>query len=324
VPRPTVARRWLLRAVVAVFYVAVVAMLVAIGRELDWPAAAAALDALPLRAVLTAAVCSAVCYALYAGYELLAARQVGVALPRGQVAAIGFASYACNLSLGAMLGALGLRLRLYTSRGIPAGAGVRLVAFNLLTNWSGYLLVLGAALLLMRTEPPPAWRVGAPVLQVLGAVLVVLAAGYAYACARARRRRWRLRGLAIELPTLRTALRQFALSVPAWLASAASLHALLPAADFDLLLVSLLGSAVIGLVVRVPAGLGVIEAVFLGALGGALGEGPVLASLLAYRCVHYLGPLVLGLLTFVLLDLAARRAAGSGRPAGPVQVRKAA
>lgn len=304
--RRSPTRRWLMRAVLAVFYVALAVMLWTIGRELDWAEAATAFAALPIGTILTAAGCSLSCYALYAAYELLAARQARIALSQPQIAAIGFASYACNLSLGAMLGALGLRLRLYTARGIDAACVARVIAFNLMTNWSGYLLVLGMALLCLRIEPPPAWRIGATALQVIGAGLLAIVAGYLWACARARRRTWRWRRLTIELPALQIALIQLALSVPVWLLGAASLYALLPAADFGLVLVTLLGSAVIGLVVRVPAGLGVVEAVFIASLGGQLGQAPLLAALLAYRCVHYLAPLALGLATFAALEFAGR------------------
>lgn len=309
--RTSPMRRWLMRAVLAVFYVVLAVMLWTIGRQLDWAEAATAFAALPVGAILIAAACSLSCYALYAGYELLAARQARIALPRPQIAAIGLASYACNLSLGAMLGALGLRLRLYTARGIDAARVARVIAFNLMTNWSGYLLVLGTALLCLRIEPPPAWRVGATALQAIGVGLLAIVAGYLWACARAKRRTWRWRRLTIELPALRIALIQLALSVPVWLLGAASLHALLPQADFGLVLVTLLGSAVIGLVVRVPAGLGVVEAVFIASLGSRLGQGPLLAALLAYRCVHYLAPLALGLATFAALELVRR----SKRPA---------
>lgn len=295
-----------MRAVLAVFYAALAIMLWTIGRELDWAEAATAFSALPIGTILIAAACSLSCYALYAAYELLAARQARIALPRPQIAAIGFASYACNLSLGAMLGALGLRLRLYTARGTDAACVARVIAFNLMTNWSGYLLVLGTALLCLRIEPPSAWRIGATALQAVGVGLLVIVAGYLWACARAKRRTWRWRRLTIELPALRIALIQLALSVPVWLLGAASLYVLLPSADFGLVLVTLLGSAVIGLVVRVPAGLGVVEAVFIASLGSQLGQGPLLAALLAYRCVHYLAPLALGLATFAVLELARR------------------
>lgn len=303
------ARRWTFRVLVVLFYAGLAWVLASIARELDWMQVTDALRALPLRTLLSAAICSATCYALYAGYEILAAQHVGIALRRPLVGTIGFVSYACNLSLGATLGALGVRLRLYGARGVSAADGVRVVGFNLLTNWFGYLLVLSLALLALWSEPPAAWRLGSLPLRGIGIVLLGAAAAYAWACACAKRRTFTLRGHAFELPTFHSALLQLALSVPAWLASAAALYLLLQGdAGFDLVVVSLLFAAVAGLVIRLPAGLGVIETVFLASLGPELGQGQVLAGLLAYRCVHYLGPLLLGLLGLATLELHTRLA----------------
>lgn len=314
----TPAKRWALRVLVVLFYVGVAAMLFHIGRGLDWAEVVAAVRELPMSALALAAACSLATYLLYAGYELLAARHVGLRLPRAQVGAIGFVSYAFNLNLGAMLGALGVRLRLYTARGVAAGDGVRIVAFNLLTNWFGYLAVLGAALLLLWSEVPARWPLDGTWLRIIGAGLLALCGGYLWACARATKRSFTVRGQTIELPSLRHALLQLLLSVPVWLLTAGSLYVLLRAqAGFDLVAVTLLASAVAGLVVRVPAGLGVTEAVFLASLGATVGDSRLLATLLAFRCVHYLGPLLLGVAVFLFLELRGRSATASKRPPKP-------
>ena len=98
-----------------------------------------------------------------------------------------------------------------------------------------------------------------------------------------------------------------ALAAPVWLLSATSVAVLMMDADYRLVLVALLASAVAGLVVRIPAGLGVTEAVMLASLGSTLGQGHVLAALLAFRCVHYLLPLLLGLIVTVILEWRGRR-----------------
>lgn len=312
---PSPARRWGIRVLILLFYAGLAWVLVSIARELDWAQVRDAVRSLPLPALLLAACCSACCYMLYAGYEILAARHVGLGLRTPVVATIGFVSYACNLSLGAMLGALGVRLRLYGARDVAAADAARVIGFNLLTNWVGYLCVLGLALLVSWSEPPAAWRIGALPLRAVGIVLLGLAVAYVWACARATRRSFTLRGHAFELPTLRFALLQLALSLPAWLAAALALHVLLQGeAGFDRVVISLLFAAVAGLVIRVPAGLGVIEAVFLASLGPELGQARVLAGLLAYRCVHYLGPLLAGLVGLAVLELQARRARGTAAP----------
>jgi uncharacterized membrane protein YbhN (UPF0104 family) len=70
---------------------------------------------------------------------------------------------------------------------------------------------------------------------------------------------------------------------------------------------------VAGVVTHIPAGLGVLEAVFLSLLGGAHPVNELLAALLAYRAVYYLGPLVIAGVAYLALELAARRRLGNAR-----------
>jgi glycosyltransferase 2 family protein len=65
----------------------------------------------------------------------------------------------------------------------------------------------------------------------------------------------------------------------------------------------LLLAAVAGVVTHVPAGLGVLEAVFVMLLSRHVGEAPLLAALLAYRAVYYLTPLGLAAGLFAWIEM---------------------
>ena len=67
----------------------------------------------------------------------------------------------------------------------------------------------------------------------------------------------------------------------------------------------LLVAAVAGVVTHVPAGLGVLEAVFIALLSHQLPPPALLAALLTYRAVYYIAPL--GLATVLYLLQEARR-----------------
>jgi hypothetical protein len=64
---------------------------------------------------------------------------------------------------------------------------------------------------------------------------------------------------------------------------------------------------VAGVATHVPAGLGVIEAVFVACLGSELGSTSVLAALLSYRAVYYLVPLALALLGYAVAEASVPR-----------------
>ena len=70
-----------------------------------------------------------------------------------------------------------------------------------------------------------------------------------------------------------------------------------------------------GLVLRVPAGLGVLEAVGVALLAtDALRQEQVLAALLAYRALYYFGPLVLAAVAFGVAELRWRQQAADEAP----------
>ena len=68
----------------------------------------------------------------------------------------------------------------------------------------------------------------------------------------------------------------------------------------------LLIAAVAGVITHVPAGLGVLEAVFVALLSHQVPKGELLGALLAYRAVYYLGPLVLATAAYLLVEARAK------------------
>jgi glycosyltransferase 2 family protein len=83
--------------------------------------------------------------------------------------------------------------------------------------------------------------------------------------------------------------------------------------DYPSVLGVLLVSAIAGVVSHIPAGLGVLEGVFIGLLGTRLPESTLLAALIGYRALYFLGPLLVATLilaTFEAKPVFRRRAAG--------------
>ncbi len=75
--------------------------------------------------------------------------------------------------------------------------------------------------------------------------------------------------------------------------------------DYFFVLGVLLVSSIAGVIVHIPAGIGVLEAVFIALLAGEhVSQGTIIAALLAYRVLYYFLPLPLAL---VLLS-------GAGEP----------
>ncbi len=123
------------------------------------------------------------------------------------------------------------------------------------------------------------------------------------ACALSRRRKWTVRGHDFELPPLRMAAVQLVVAATNWLLIGAIVWTLLQfRVDYTKTLTVLLVAAVAGVITHVPAGVGVLEAVFVSLLGSDLPKNEILGALLAYRAVYYLGPLVVATIAYVAFE----------------------
>ena len=119
-----------------------------------------------------------------------------------------------------------------------------------------------------------------------------------------------MRGHQVELPSLRMALAQFAISGSHWMAMAAVPWSLLHGAiDYPTALSVLLIAAMAGVMLHVPAGLGVTEAVFIALLSHKVPEHQLLGALLAYRAIFYLLPLLVGALLYAKVEMRSRKPA---------------
>ena len=66
-------------------------------------------------------------------------------------------------------------------------------------------------------------------------------------------------------------------------------------------------SVIANLIIRIPANLGVLEAVFIAMLGPQFGTPQILAALLTYRALFHIGPLLLAVLVYLFLEAHAQR-----------------
>jgi hypothetical protein len=300
-------RRWAGRLLTFAF-LALVAWLIAWrAQSIEWDQVGEALQRYRASTLLVAAGLTALSYALYAGYELLGRAYTRHRMPRRRVVAIAMVSYAFNLNFGAWIGGIGFRYRLYSRNGLAAGLTTRILAMSLATNWLGYLCLAGMAFLLGMLPLPPDWKLGAGATRLLGAGLLLAAIAYLALCGWSRQRSWKVRGTELHLPPLPMALTQASLSIANWLVIGGVMFVLLGArVPFHVVLAVLLVAAVAGVVTHIPAGLGVIEAVFFAFLAGNVPEGQLVAALLAYRATYYLAPLAMALPGYLMLEARAR------------------
>lgn len=300
---------WAKRVALWVFLCGVAWLIVRQARTIEWDEVLDALRALPVALVAGAALMAACSFALYTTFDLLGRHLTGHRLRAPTVMGVAFISYAFNLNFGSLVGGVAFRYRLYSRLGLRASDITRVLGFSMLTNWIGYLVVAGLAFALSPLALPPEWRIDSGGLRILGRVLVAVGIAYLALCAFAGGRSLSVRGHVLEVPSLRMGLVQMGVSMANWSLMGAIVWLLLQGrVDYPQVLAVLLVAAVAGVITHVPAGLGVLEAVFVALLSHQVAQGPLLGALLAYRAVYYLLPLVVAVLLYGVTEYRARHA----------------
>lgn len=306
---------WGKRLFTVAFLILIPVLLYLLARNLDWNEVRQSLLAYKPDTLAIGLALALVSYLIFASYDLLARAYTGHRLPARQVLPVAFVCYAFNLNFTTWVGGVALRYRLYGRLGLDTPTITRILTLGLLTNWMGYMLLAGSVFALGLVELPANWKVGATGLRLIGVLLLAIAVGYLLACGLAKKRTWRWREHEVTLPSLRLALCQVALGASNWATMALLIFWLLPGEVFyPSILGILLISCVAGVVAHIPAGLGVLETVFLALLHGQLGQGSLVAALLGYRTLYYLVPLMVAVVTYLILEKRAKAMRQRHRP----------
>ncbi len=305
------AWRWLGRGLGLLLVIALVVVLARQARRVDWSAVGQALAAMPPALLLAAAAMAVASHTLYGCFDLLGRRYTGHHLQTAKVLAIGTTSYAFNLSLGSVLGGMACRARLYARLGLQGGRIARIVTFAMVSNWLGYLFLAGAVFALAPPELPPAWgleELAHGGMRWLGLGLLALGLLYLGLCARHGGHELSIRHQPWPVPHLGMALGQAGVSIAHWAAMGGLLTLLLQGrVPYVQVLAVLLVAAVAGVLTHVPAGLGVLEAVFVALLSHRLPAPTVLAALVGYRALFYLLPLGVAATVFLRMEARGKR-----------------
>lgn len=305
VTRPPMGKRlqpWAKPLLTLVFLIIIPTLLYFQLRDTDWQEVWTSLRNYPAWVLLLCAGIALVSYLNYSSYDLLGRYYTGHKLPVRQVLPLVFVCYAFNLNLNALVGGIALRFRLYSRLGLDVPTITRIFSLSVITNWLGYLW-LGGTVFAMGVVPlPENWEVGSTGLRIIGVLMVLTALGYLAACAFSPRRQWHIRKQTVELPHWRLALTQAALGACNWLWMASLLWLLLPeGVFFPTVLGILLISSIAGAIAHIPAGLGVLETIFLVLLKD-VPQGSLIAALLAYRALYFLMPLCIAVVIYLVLE----------------------
>lgn len=300
---------WLKHVITAAVLAAVAWLIVRQAREMDWAAVGSALGDYGLLSVLLAMAIALPGQLACACFDLVGRHSTGHSLPVPRTMLISYTGYYFSLNLGALVGGLAFRYRLYVPYGFRALRISQIIGLSVLTNWLGYVLVAGIVLAYRPPALPDAWGPGEAVLRATGYGFLALSAAYVLLCVRKGGSRARFRDTELILPGWRLALVQYALSITSWGTIGAILAYLVPGdVSWFTIMPVLMVSALAGIWSHVPGGLGVTEVVFIAMLGGIVPKSDVLAALVVFRATYYLLPFAIAVAAYAWLEWTAQRA----------------
>ena len=286
------------------FFIAVAVLLVVYAQKVDWEEVWKVIRNYNRTVLLGAVGLVIVSYLMYGCYDLLGRAYCGHKLAKRQVMLVSFICYAFNLTLSTWVGGIGMRYRLYSRLGLPGGTITRIFSLRITTNR------LGGVFFSLGVVPVPAlWEFVEATLRILGIVLLLIIAAYLWACAFAKRRHMTIKGQKLVLPSWKFAVLQMVVSSANWMAMGAIIWLLIGEdVNYFFVLGVLLVSSIAGVIVHIPAGIGVLEAVFIALLAGEhVSHGTIIAALLAYRMIYYFLPLALATICYLVLESRAKK-----------------
>lgn len=303
--------RWRLakKVLTWLFFIAVAVLLVLYAQKVNWDDVWKVIHDYNRLVLMGAAALVVVSYLIYGCYDLLGRAYCGHKLAKRQVMLVSFICYAFNLTLSTWVGGIGMRYRLYSRLGLPSSTITRIFSLSITTNWLGYILLGGIIFTFGVVDIPAHWYISDTTLRIIGVVLLLFIAFYLWACGFAKRRHFTIRGQKLVIPSWKFALAQMAISSANWIAMGVIIWLLMGhQSNFFFVLGVLLVSSIAGVIAHIPAGIGVLEAVFLALLAGEhTSQGVIIAALLAYRVLYYFIPLLLALIAYLILESRAKK-----------------
>lgn len=242
-------------------------------------------------------------FAALVGYDLNALTYIGRKLPPVPVAMTAFSAYAVGNTAG--FGALSggaIRFRGYSRLGLSPEDIGRVIAFVTFAFGIGLLSVTALACLVTAPRVGQIIGVSDTAIRVIALVTIV---GLSILVFIGRDGRTISIGkVHLRLPDSRTSSQQFLVTALDIAASASVLYVLLPQTNigwpsFLAIYATAVGAGVLS---HVPAGLGVFETIIVAALGNTVDIDQVLGSLVLYRVIYHVLPLLIATLFVIFLE----------------------
>lgn len=249
--------------------------------------------------LLLALVLTILSYMTMTGYDALSLKYIRHPLAYSKTAFVSFISYAFSNNIGfAMIAGSSVRYRLYSAWGLTAAEIMKIIAFCSLTFGIGFLSLGSAVFLFEPMAVPKTLHLPFASVRPIGMLFFMIMVGYVFWNISIKKplKIWKWE---ITLPSTRIFPIQIALASLDWALAGSILYVLLPSSEklsFPLFLSIFLLAQLAGIISQVPGGIGVFESVVLMLLSPILPASAIMGSLLVFRAMFYIFPLIVAAL----------------------------
>ena len=215
-----------------------------------------------------------------------------------------FTCYAFNLNFGSLVGGLALRYRVYSKWKVSLDRIPYIIAISTFTNWLGYTFLLAIMIAVKAKDIEGLIPLSAFWIRTAGIVALLLITSYLWSSFKGKQ--FHFRGEDWQLPELKFAGYQLFLSTLQWSLQSVIIFLLLRhqqvEVSYSQILFTFMISSIVAVFTHIPAGLGVLEVIFLRMKLG-VPHSDLLVALIVYRVVYYLIPLLAALPVYAGLEV---------------------
>ena len=232
-------------------------------------------------------------YLVLTGYDTLALRYIKTPLKYHKIAIASLIGYAFSMNT-TVIGGSAARYRIYSSLGISAANVARLVVFCAITFWLGFFSIGAFSFLFHPQQIPKGLNLLFSTVRPIGVIFLALVFVYLILVLFIRKP-LKIKSWEFEMPTLTLSIGQILISSLDWALAAGVLYVLMPQStglEFSKFLGIFLLAQITGLISSIPGGLGVFETIILLLMSDYGEPTAILGSLLLYRVIYYLLPLI--------------------------------
>lgn len=268
------------------------------------------IESLPSSQVIYAIALSFASYFVLTGYDYLGLRYISARIAYRRIALASFISYAFSNTIGlSFLTGGSVRYRLYSSWGLSAMEIAKVLLFCSSTLWLGFMTLAGFAFTIWPRILIPSMHLPVNSLRFVGIIFLIIITVYLVSCATYRKT-VKIREHEFSLPLPALAFGQILLGTLDWLFAGAVLFVLLPHnvdCPFPGFMTDFLLAQVGGVISQVPGGLGVFETAIMLMLAPPFAPSAIIGSLLVFRGIYYLLPLIVAIAAFGIQEILTRR-----------------